>query len=422
MGIYKADWERIHHEKTVVDLHNHSSLKAFLFGRDLTKKKFKFLSTLFKGKFWPFSARNNFDMMKKGGLDVMLSTAYATEQGWVDDISLIKWLLYLTPSVRRKAFKPSYFDITMSMLDEIETQTDKYNGKNLPENHIKMAYSVTELESCLNNKIPCIVHAVEGAHSLHGPISGKKVEDCKSDPKEVEKEMLANLEHFYNRGVAYLGIAHFYPNHCAYPVFPYPDYGLKHLDWQEALGRWDATKGLTDIGIRVVEKMLDLGMVIDVCHCTPRARSQIYEIVESSGRKNCVMSTHTGVYAVNPDPYNLEDWEIKWIADNGGAIGMIFMNYWLSPTDTKMGLKYLSQTLEHLVNVGGIDVPAVGTDFDGFTDPPEEIINMSQLPRFTKFMMAEYKGVGVPKYSESDMEKILGGNALRVLLNGWRKE
>ena len=414
-------WHDTHFNSKVVDLHNHSSLKAFLFGRDLTKKKFKFLSTLCKGKFWPFAARNNFDMMKKGGLDVLLSTAYVTEQGWVDDISLIKWILRVMPAVRRKAFDPPYSDITIAMLDEIEAQINKHNEKSKPEDAIKIALNPAELKDCLDSNTPCVVHAIEGAHSLQGPISGKKVEDSKSDPKEIEEEILANLEHFYNRGVAYLGLAHFYPNHCVSPIFPYPDYGLNHFDWQEALGRWDTTKGLTDIGIKVVEKMLDLGMVIDICHCTLKARSQIYEMVESSGKKNCVIATHTGVYAVNPDPYNLEDWEIKWIADNGGTIGMIFMNYWLAPTDTRMGLKYLSQTLEHLVKVGGIGVPGIGTDFDGFTDPPDEIINMSQLPRFTKFMMAEYKGVGTPKYSESDMEKILGGNALRVLLNGWNK-
>ena len=71
--------------------------------------------------------------------------------------------------------------------------------------------------------------------------------------------LLCNLEHLFNRGVAYLTLAHFYPNHVAYPVFPYPEYSSKMLDWRKATGRWYMNKGLTSLGEAVVEKMLDLG-------------------------------------------------------------------------------------------------------------------------------------------------------------------
>ena len=217
---------------------------------------------------------------------------------------------------------------------------------------------------------------------------------------------------------------HFYPNKCVHPTFPYPDYGLKHLDWKEATGRWDATLGLTDIGRKVVEKCLDLGILIDITHCTPVARSEIYKIVKQNRKNSCIIASHAGSFSIKRDLYNLEDWEVRWIADNGGVIGTIFMNYWLAPTceDMKLGLKYLSQTIEHLVSVGGEDVVGIGTDFDGFTDPPDEIIDASQMPRFTKMLMSEFKSLNERKYSDKTIEKILGGNAMRVLLDGWKKK
>ena len=134
------------------------------------------------------------------------------------------------------------------------------------------------------------------------------------------------------------------------------------------------------------------------------------------------MATHTGAYEINRDLYNLEDWEIKWISDNGGVVGVIFMNYWLSPIDTKLGLKYLLQTIEHVINIGGEGVIGIGTDFDGFTDPPDEIVDASQLPRFTKSLASEFKSVTERKYSDATIKKILGGNAMRVLTEGWGKK
>ena len=132
-------------------------------------------------------------------------------------------------------------------------------------------------------------------------------------------------------------------------------------------------------------------------------------------KKNCVIASHTGVFEVNRDPYNLTDKEIKWIAKNGGAIGVIFMNYWISPIDSGLGLKHIEQTMNHIINVGGIDTLGIGTDYDGFTDPPDEMVDISELPRLTKYLSA----LG---YTENQLESILGGNALRVLREGWGKK
>ena len=90
------------------------------------------------------------------------------------------------------------------------------------------------------------------------------------------------------------------------------------------------------------------------------------------------------------------------------------MNYWLSPIDSDFGMRHIEQTMNHIINVGGIDAVGIGTDYDGFTDPPDEMVDISELPSLTKYLMA----LG---YSDDQLKAILGGNAMRVLREGWGK-
>jgi microsomal dipeptidase-like Zn-dependent dipeptidase len=152
-----------------------------------------------------------------------------------------------------------------------------------------------------------------------------------------------------------------------------------------------------------------MGRIIDICHCTPPARARIYDIV---GTRRPLIASHVGAYEINPSPYNLKDWEIKHIADTGGLSAVILMNYWLMAHETKRGLNFITRTIDHFRQVGGIDHVGIGTDFDGFTDPPDEVKDATQLPHLTQRLLAE-------GYSREAIEKIWGGNAVRVLHDGW---
>ena len=219
------DWKELHQKSTVVDLHTHSMLKAeVLPNRDLSNRDGKWLSKWCKETFWPFSARATFPKVDEGGIDVLLSTAYVLEQGWIDDISLIEWLLWFTPSVRKKIVDPTYFDATKNMLDGMEKQVDNYN-QNLPEGNRKMviASCADDITTSVANGDISVVHSMEGAHCLQGHEAGKTMMDeIMSGDMEVENEVLNNLEYFFNRGVAYLGLAHFYPNRCLNHSMKYP--------------------------------------------------------------------------------------------------------------------------------------------------------------------------------------------------------
>ena len=65
---------------------------------------------------------------------------------------------------------------------------------------------------------------------------------------------------------------------------------------------------------------------------------------------------------------------------------------------------------------------ALGTDFDGFTDPPDDLVDASQLPRLTQHLYAAMASPSERRYGDETIRKILGGNALRVLRAGWGRQ
>jgi membrane dipeptidase len=375
----EPQWKQLHRDAAIVDLHAHPSLKVSLFKRVLTSR--------FRASrsFDPFSVRTDFPKLKEGGVDVLLSAVYAPEKGIYEECRYLRLMRYLMPLTWRRVFGRPHFDVTIEMLDAMEDAVSKSDTA-------KMALSVGELDGIMSQgeeRPLAVVHNVEGGHSLDGEID--------------------NVQRLFDRGVAYLTIAHFYKNEAVHPVFPYPE-SVQMLGCFQ--GGRDLTLSLTEFGEQVVEKMVELGMILDISHCTPPARKRIYDIVET---RLPIIASHVGAYEINPSPYNLEDWEIRRIAATGGLNAVIFMNYWLMPHETKRGLNFIARTINHFVNVGGIDHVAFGSDFDGFTDPPDDLKDASELARLTQRLIAE-------GYREEEIYKFWGGNALRVLREGWGKK
>ena len=382
-----VDWEKLHFEETtVLDLHAHPSLKVSLFNRTLTRR---FRATR---SFDPFGVRTDFVSLKRGGVDVLLSTVYAPEKGILEECRYLRLLRYVLPGTWKRVFDREYIDVTLEMLDAMENQVraarDEETGRPLAQ----MVYSVGDLDALLaqdGERPLAVIHNVEGAHSLGGDVD--------------------NVQRLFDRGVAYLTLAHFYENEAVYPCFPYPE-SVQSLGC--FTGDRNVALGLKPFGEEAIEKMIELGMILDIVHCTPPARKRIYDIV---GKRAPLIASHVGAYEINPSPYNLKDWELRKIADSGGVAGVIFMNYWLMPHETKRGLNFIARTLEHFVNVAGIDHVAIGTDFDGFTDPPDDLKDAIRLPKLTQRLIAE-------GYRPGEIEKIWSGNALRVLRQGWGRQ
>ncbi len=113
---------------------------------------------------------------------------------------------------------------------------------------------------------------------------------------------------------------------------------------------------------------------------------------------------------------NPTDEEIRVIAATGGVIGVIFYNHWLTTENVKKDgadtLASVIQNIRHIYRVGGEDCVAFGSDFDGMTDPPDDLKEPGDLPNLTAALM-------VDGYTPEQIKKFLGGNVQRVLQEGW---
>lgn len=391
--MFALDWKRVHQEATIVDLHIHPSMQQQLFQRNLNLRYV--INRTWRAS--PLSVRSSFPRLHKGGYDAIFSVLYVPERPIQRDFPVIRLFRFLRPDLWKKLVLSQPFEATLQMMKEMEAAVAASAGP-AP---VKMAGTVPELDDIFNQpkgKRPvAVIHAVEGAHCL----------ECETASDE---DVLKNLDQLYSRGVACLTLAHFYRNRTVHPCYPFPE-EIARLSARPALWR-DLTLGLTDFGKQLVEKMVELGMMIDLSHCTPVARRQIYDIVDASGKHTPLLATHVGAYGINPSPYNLTDWEIRRIARDGGVVGVIFMPYWLMPKESKQGLDFISRHIQYLVDTGGEDIAGIGSDFDGFTTPPDDLDNASQLQRLTQRLL-------VDGHSEACVKKVMGGNALRVIRQEW---
>lgn len=396
MEMTSLDWRKLQRDSVLVDLHVHPAMQQSLFQRNLG---FRYVinRTIHAN---PLAVRSSFPRLRDGGVDVILSVLHVPEKSLMKDFPIINLFRILRPDLWRRLVTAQTYDATLTLMDSMEKAVSQTSGYTWAQ----VARSVSELNAILampkDQRPIAVIHAVEGAHSL-------------GDRKAGKEEVLRNLEGLFNRGVVYLTLAHFYPNCVVNPCYPFPE-EITRLSKHPALWR-DITLGLTDVGKAVVERMVEMGMMIDVSHCTPVARREIYDLVDATGKRVPLLATHVGAYEINPSPYNLEDWEIRRIARDGGAAGVIFMPYWLMPRESGQGINFISRHIRHMIDVGGEDVVAIGTDFDGFTTPPEDLDNASQMPRLTQRLL-------VDGHSEERVRKILGGNALRAIRDGWGKQ
>jgi membrane dipeptidase len=136
----------------------------------------------------------------------------------------------------------------------------------------------------------------------------------------------------------------------------------------------------------------------------------VFAIVE---RRAPLVVTHTGVASMNPVSYNLLREEVREITATGGLVGVIFMPHWLDRHDPKQGLETIWRTIATLAEWAGTwGAVAIGTDFDGLTDPPDDLDGYHKLPTIVSLLRQ--------RLSQADADAVLGGNARRVLRLGWR--
>lgn len=239
---------------------------------------------------------------------------------------------------------------------------------------------------------------------------------------------LNNLKHFYDRGVRYITLAHSKANHISDSSY----------DENE---RWD---GLSPFGFEVVRVMNNLGVMVDVSHVTDAAIEDVLSIARAP-----VIASHSSLRHFTPGfERNLSDELVTAIGENGGVIminfGSSFLteqaNTYSEPRNAAReaqeatrgdvmtaaetsafntawrethpypfaGLNDVLDHIDRTVELAGIDHVGIGSDYDGVGDSlPEGLKDVSTYPVLVQGLIDRgYDDVGI--------EKILGGNALRV--------
>src|SRR5262249_31745706 len=114
--------------------------------------------------------------------------------------------------------------------------------------------------------------------------------------------------------------------------------------------------------------------------------------------------SHTGVVGVQKHRRNVDDGQLRAVADKGGVVGVMFCPRFLGAD----GLAPVVEHLKHILNVCGEDTPALGSDWDGFIVPTTELCDAARLPLLTDALLE----AGV---KAEVVGKILHENAMRVL-------
>jgi membrane dipeptidase len=163
--------------------------------------------------------------------------------------------------------------------------------------------------------------------------------------------------------------------------------------------------GLTPLGRACVEAMNAKRIIVDLAHISRRG---FWDALEVHDRSQPAIVSHTGVCGVHESWRNVDDDQIKAIADLGGVVGVMFHTGFLGERLRHGRAEAAVRHLEHVIRVGGEDTAAIGSDWDGFIVPPRDMRTVLQLPHLVQLMLD--RGV-----SPAIVRKVLGANYLRVM-------
>jgi microsomal dipeptidase-like Zn-dependent dipeptidase len=174
--------------------------------------------------------------------------------------------------------------------------------------------------------------------------------------------------------------------------------GFTHFFDNEVAGSMHGVEkgGLTDLGRQVFDAMEQRGIIVDIAHASHPA---VEEMLQRATRP--LVASHGGVQATCDVNRNLTDEEIRGVARTGGVVGI---GYWDAAV-CELTPKAVVDALEHVIEVGGIEAAALGSDYDGAVTVAWDA---SDLAVITQELLDRGHG-------EDEIAAIMGGNTLRVL-------
>jgi membrane dipeptidase len=290
---------------------------------------------------------------------------------------------------------------TLDLRDAMQGVLDKYPDQ------IELATSARDIKRIVGQKKIAAVLTIEGGHQID--------------------DDLAVLRSYHRMGILAMTLTHFRSNNWADSSTGKPDHN-----------------GLTDFGKQVVREMNRIGMIVDISHVSDKT---FYDALEVSTKP--VIASHSSCFVYSDIPRNMKDDMFRALAKNGGVVGVNFGSSFLNQKDAEE-LKQLiakhnesepnltgaeldqfaakdhadsgevnpktgtatvedaAECIDHIVKVAGIDHVGIGSDFDGIPNVPKGLEDVSKMPALTAALLRR-------GYKESDIQKIMGGNFLRVI-------
>ncbi|PYV77750.1 MAG: membrane dipeptidase [Acidobacteria bacterium] len=289
---------------------------------------------------------------------------------------------------------------TLDLRDAMQRVLDKYPDQ------IELATSAHDIERIIGQKKIAAVLTIEGGHQI--------------------ADDLSVLRMYRRMGVLSMTLTHFRNN-----------------DWADSSTDKPEHNGLTDFGKQVVREMNAIGMIVDISHVSDKT---FYDVLEVTTKP--VIASHSSCRALSDVPRNMSDDMLRALARNGGVVGVNFSAAFLNQQDAENLKKKTTQEnalepnftgaalddyaakqyradyatihvghatlddaascIDHIVKVTGIDHVGIGSDFDGIPDVPAGLEDVSKMPNLTAALLKR-------GYTDADIQKIMGGNLLRVL-------
>jgi membrane dipeptidase len=286
---------------------------------------------------------------------------------------------------------------TLEQIDVIQRMVKEYPDV------FAMAYSVDDIQKARKaGKIASMI-GVEGGHAIDNS--------------------LGVLRMYHALGVRYMTLTH-----------------ADTLDWADSATDKVKSKGLSKFGEQVVREMNRLGMLVDLSHVSADTMRHALRVTKAP-----VMFSHSSAFALADHPRNVSDDVLKLVKKNDGLVMVNFFSGFVMPEgaramkdmfavyrkmvkkypdekDRKIALEawrkenpfpsgtvhHVVDHIEHIIKTAGIDHVGLGSDFDGISQVPKQLEDVSSYPYITQELLNR-------GYKPAEVRKVLGGNLLRVM-------
>jgi membrane dipeptidase len=311
--------------------------------------------------------------------------------------------------VEPKAYKGREIQRALDMIDSVYEQARRHPDK------MMMAFSTQDILAAHREHKLAALLGVEGGHAIKGD--------------------MRVLNDYYRLGVRYMTLTWSNTNELGDSSGDLTDKTVEHHD------------GITDFGRQVVREMNRLGMMVDISHVADRT---FYQALAAS--RAPVIASHSSARALTNVPRNMTDDMLIALSRNGGVAQANFycafvsqkyvdqakeleaqhdpdyetVQTWFDKPQSPETKKQLEEArarlaaklprpplsdlidhIDHMVKVAGIDHVGLGSDFDGITCSPQGLDSAADLPKITQALYQR-------GYKAADIDKILGGNLMRV--------